>query len=457
MMQRHIIHKQKVILHIANEAGSQLLQETVSRLLNNGLADRIENVLDNAVAADEVIRIDKLVLDLNAISAANFENDFKKAFIIEFEKKLAAAIHQKRQANNRDSPLDQTSLTDSLLYFLRYGVLPWHSSVTAIRDWEQEIIKTFSDREWQEIIVFVRQNHKELPASLDRLILQFSDVLLEKLLLHASQSLKWDAFYNDIMDIKAGPDNRDKFRRQVWLAAFKVLFKYRSFDIPMTISSLAGSQLLQEDEWFNHIQTIKAKYAGDVELSVKQDINKLVEDTDVVKKPDEPEDILYVQNSGIILLHPFLQLYFQEIGLLATNYQFIDDDAQKRAVLLLHYLATGNNEAAEYELALQKIICGLSLEDALPSNIELTEQEIEESANLLTAVTQHWQPLNHTSVEGLQVTFLQREGKLTHTYLGWKLQIEPKTVDILLGKLPWAYSTVKLPWMKEMINTDWYQ
>ncbi|MGN6640217.1 MAG: contractile injection system tape measure protein [Mucilaginibacter sp.] len=456
-MQRHIIHKQKVILHVKDEAGSQLLQETVSRLLHNGLAERIEDALNNAADANELIRIDNLVVEMNAVSAANFESDFKKEFIAEFEKKLVAAVRQTRQANDRAGPLNPPSLADSLLYFLQHGVLPWHSSVTAIRAWEQEIIKTFSDREWQGIIAFLNQNHKELPASLDRLILQFSDILLKKLLLSTSQSHKWDAFYKDVMAIDNGLDNRNKFRHQVWLATFRVLFKYKAFDIPIIISSLAVLQPLQDDDWLNRIQTIKAKYAGDGELSVKQDINELVEDANIAKKPDEPEDVLYVQNSGIILLNPFLQLYFQEIGLLTTNYQFIDDTTQKRAVLLLHYLATGNSEAAEYELALQKVLCGLSFEDTLPANIELTGQEKEEAANLLTAVIQHWQPLNHTSVEGLQVTFLQREGKLSHSFLGWRLQIEPKTVDILLGKLSWAYSTIKLPWMKKMINTDWYQ
>lgn len=451
-MQRHIIHKQKVILHVADEAGSHLLQETVSRLLHNGLAKQIEGILDNAAAADEVIRIDKLAVELNAISSENFENEFKKAFITEFEKKLTAAIRQTRQTDDRDSSLNPPSLADSLLYFLQYGVLPWHLSIKNVPDWEQEIMRKFSDREWQNIITFLKQNYKENPAILDRFILQFSDAILKKAI---QQYSGWTDFYNDVMAIKADNDNRNRLRHQVWLSAFKVLFEYQWVNIPLIVSSLESS-LLQDDGWFNHIQNIKAKYTGKDGPAVKPEANEPVADAAISKqKQDGPEDVLYVQNSGVILLHPFLQLYFQELGLLATNYQFMDDAVQKRAVLLLHYLATGSNEAAEYELALQKILCGLPLDETLPASIELTEQEKEESANLLTAVTQHWQPLNHTSAEGLQVTFLQRDGKLSHSFLGWRLQIEQKTVDILLGKLPWAYSTIKLPWMKELITVDW--
>lgn len=457
-MQRHIIHKQKVVLYVAGEAGSHLLQETVSRLLHNGLAERMENILDNAVAADELIRIDKLVIDLNAISSSNFENDFKKAFVNEFEKKLASAIYKTRQENEQVSTPGRLSLADSLIYFLEHGVLPWYASVTDMRTWEQEIITTFSNQEWQAILLFLRQNYKTLPYSLNRFILQFSDSILEKTFFAISQLQNWDVFYKEVMGIKAGADSLRRLRHQFWLSAFKVLFGYRFTNILLIASSLANSQPLQDDGLLGHIQTIKAKYAGEDGSSLKPETNEPLADTpEAEKKPDKPEDVLYVQNSGVILLHPFLQLYFKELGLLATNYQFIDDTAQKRAVLLLNYLATSDAGAPEYELALQKILCGLTLDDALPAGIAITDQEKEESLNLLTAVTQHWQPLNNTSVEGLRVTFLQRDGKLSHIFSGWRLQIEPKTVDVLLGKLPWTYSTIKLPWMKELINIDWYQ
>ncbi len=169
---------------------------------------------------------------------------------------------------------------------------------------------------------------------------------------------------------------------------------------------------------------------------------------------DKVDDMQYVINSGIVLLHPFLEMYFVELNLLLDKV-FISDDACKRAVLLLHYLATAETEVAEFNLFLQKIICGLSTEETLPANIEITSKEKEESEKLLQSVINYWSPLKHTSLETLRSTFLQREGRLETKENGWLLTVEQKTIDILLDKLPWGFSTIRLPWMKDMISIDW--
>ena len=166
------------------------------------------------------------------------------------------------------------------------------------------------------------------------------------------------------------------------------------------------------------------------------------------------DNSLYVQNCGVVLLHPFLEIFFRELGF-TEDKQFISDDARKRAVLLLNYLATGNTEAAEFNLVLQKFLCSLPIEETLPAALDLTETEITESKKLLRTVMDYWTPLKSTSIEGLQQTFLQREGKLTQTEEGWLLQVEKKTVDILLGKLPWGFSTIRLPWMQEILHVEW--
>ena len=162
-----------------------------------------------------------------------------------------------------------------------------------------------------------------------------------------------------------------------------------------------------------------------------------------------------MSNSGIVILHPFLKSYFESLELLAEK-KFINDEARQRAVLLLHYLATGETKVAEFNLTLQKVICGYPLDDTLPDELQLTEKEITESESLLNAVTNYWVPLNNTSVQGLRNSFLQREGKLELRENGWLLTIEQKTLDILLGKLPWGISTIRLPWMEQLLNVDWY-
>jgi len=166
-------------------------------------------------------------------------------------------------------------------------------------------------------------------------------------------------------------------------------------------------------------------------------------------------ETLYIKNSGIVILHYFLSPYFNDLGLLADG-KFIDDTTHQRAVLLLYYLATGKNKAAEFDLTLSKVLCGYPISETLPSAIILTKKEKTESKRLLEAIIDHWSPLKNTSVKGLRNAFFERDGRLTKKENGWLLTIEQKTIDVLLGKLPWGYSTIRLPWMQEILNVDWY-
>jgi hypothetical protein len=68
---------------------------------------------------------------------------------------------------------------------------------------------------------------------------------------------------------------------------------------------------------------------------------------------------------------------------------------------------------------------------------------------------QHWKILGSTSVAGLRETFLQREGQLTRRDDHWQLLVEPRPFDMLLDQLPWGYSTVKFPWMQQVMHVDW--
>lgn len=165
-------------------------------------------------------------------------------------------------------------------------------------------------------------------------------------------------------------------------------------------------------------------------------------------------DFWYVSNAGIILLHPFLSPFFKSAGLLEQG-QFIDVAAQHKAVHLIHFLATGQTQAPEYDLVLPRFLCGLPFDSPLQRFVELTAEERSEGENLLRAAIAHWNRLGSTSPDGLREGFLQRDGKLEKRESGWCLGVEQKTIDILLGFLPWNLSIIKLPWMPELLRVEW--
>ncbi|HEY8954837.1 contractile injection system tape measure protein [Chitinophaga sp.] len=171
-----------------------------------------------------------------------------------------------------------------------------------------------------------------------------------------------------------------------------------------------------------------------------------------VKKP--PLDTIYTGNAGLILLHPFIPYGFKRVGLV-NDEGFVNREAQHRAVHLLQYMATGKEEHAEHELALNKILCALPLEEPVPAEILLTAEEKQLCEELLKVVIQRWEKMNNSSVEGFRAAFLQRDGALWEKEGDWWLRIEERGYDLILQTLPWGIGMIKAPWMEKTIYTEW--
>lgn len=169
--------------------------------------------------------------------------------------------------------------------------------------------------------------------------------------------------------------------------------------------------------------------------------------------PIETEDI-YIQNSGLILLYPFLNNFFETLGLVELG-QFWSPQTAQRSVLLLQYLIDSSVESLEHLLPLNKILCGIDLTEPVPAYLAISEIEKDECNVLLSATIQNWSALKNTSIEGFRQAFLQRSGILRPHHGNWLLQVERQTYDILLDRLPWSIRVIKLPWMEQVLYTEW--
>lgn len=164
---------------------------------------------------------------------------------------------------------------------------------------------------------------------------------------------------------------------------------------------------------------------------------------------------LFVPLSGVVLLHPFLVTLFSEMGLLTTNRQWVDDLAAGRAVQMLAFLATGQDHCPEFDMPLLKLLCGLPFDAVVSPNMDLTDADRQYAVEFLDAVINHWNALGTVSPDGLRDAFLQREGKLVPADAGWRLTVERRTIDILISRLPWGFSMIKLPFMTDLLSVDW--
>jgi len=170
-------------------------------------------------------------------------------------------------------------------------------------------------------------------------------------------------------------------------------------------------------------------------------------------------DPLYVGNAGLVLLAPFLERLFTHQRL-THEQKFVDIAARFRAVHLMEHLVHGHTNTCEPAWVLNKLLCGLPVATPVPPCNGLDEATSAVLDDLLRAVIQHWNALGKTSIEGLQETFLRREGRLTRaencTPVGWHLNIEDKCFDVLLDRIPWGFSLIKLPWMEGVLNVEWH-
>lgn len=165
-------------------------------------------------------------------------------------------------------------------------------------------------------------------------------------------------------------------------------------------------------------------------------------------------EAIYIHNAGLVLIWQYLPHFFQALGLLRDGH-FIDDAARSRAVLAVQYLATFEGKFSEPEMALSKILCGLDVDDPVPLHFDAQEHEKREAESLLLSLIEHWSVLGGTTVSGLQDSFLQREGRLLRSDIGWQLLVERRAYDMLLDKLPWGIGLVRLKWMQGALSVEW--
>lgn len=168
--------------------------------------------------------------------------------------------------------------------------------------------------------------------------------------------------------------------------------------------------------------------------------------------PINMKEGVYVNCAGVVLLHPFLPHFFQALGIAAEGRLL----QPERALCLLHFLATGQAIAPEYDLLLPKLLCNVPVDQPVEADVNLTAAEFDEATALLDAVIKHWDVLGNTSVDGLRGTFLVRSGKLSRRDDGdWLLQVEAQSFDILLDQLTWGFRMIQLPWMEKMLWVEW--
>ncbi len=199
------------------------------------------------------------------------------------------------------------------------------------------------------------------------------------------------------------------------------------------------------------------------QLIEKQKRLKEVEKKPVMKK-NEPKpffvdndeilkDSIFIQNAGLVLINYYVPVLFERLGLTVNN-KFLPDK-QLDAVHYLQFVVTGLMQSPEPELVLNKILCGISLNQPIKNEILMSKNEIKLVEELVTAVISHWNASGSSTIDGFRGNWLIRDGLLIEYDDKWELTIEKRAYDLLLHQSPFTFSIIKYPWMQKPLHVQW--
>jgi hypothetical protein len=400
-----MIRKQNMEISFEGVSPGVGVQNIISDLFYEQLLPELNTLFDELAGDRYLISADSIEIDCGVLTLDKWKDELIDQTIKKL--KLELIVLNKRQTG---LGAVQQELQKDCLFFLEHGYLPWNSHLQSPGEFEEIQPDTGFIEKIKELLL-------SKPKAAERLVYQFSDTMREKLIrLLVPTERKRDL----VSDKKTTFLKKDA--ETVRLIVETISDPEKDLPVPSDFKKEYGK------------------------AEPKQTDRDRISET-------EPEGI-YIDNAGLVILHPFLPELFNRLGFWRDK-QWVEPGYQHDAAYVLGYLQTDNSENPEFDMMLNKIMCGIQMTDVLLPCQELPEAVRMECDELLTEVVRHWTRLKNTSIAALRETFLQRDGKLTRTDHGWLLRIERKGVDVLLGSLPWGIGTIKLPWTDDKLFVEW--
>jgi hypothetical protein len=454
----HLINRLQIEITCPDEEQAFRVRHDFSNYYQQQLVEIVDRVCSKYVPDDEWIRIDKLEIDMGYLSQASFDTRFPEIFIYRFEKEL---LQKLGQFNPRQREISrELSHAELLQFFLLTGTLPWWAEESDMDIGKISLeylvsqpssLRRFLEENGQNVTMWQRIA-RQLPRKAGSQIILLFNVLVSVI----DQYKSWMDVIARNADSGTIPDLGMLNENIITVVLENAPVFFIKWPVGHELRAILNEK---------HFNLFPADLPG-LELPISAPVEKNgtsffqtesgIPEWNEFFKPREEfmTDKYYVRHAGIVLLAPFIQSFFKELGLL-KGLLWKNEECRYRAIHLLNFLSTGMDNQPEYSLVLEKIICSTPVVEPIPLGIKLKENERAEALLLLESVIEHWKAIKNTTVEGLRETFLKRDGIITRHEQGWLVQIERKSWDVLLDKMPWGFSTLNLPWNDYLIYTEW--
>ncbi|MGB5818631.1 MAG: contractile injection system tape measure protein [Saonia sp.] len=452
---KNLINKLTFEVDCPTEDQALGLRYSLAQVLQTELEAGIDKICSKHTQETEAVRIDKLELDLGQFNSYTLDRHLVDTFLNKFEEALLTELADIPVLDRKNS--QSHSELDTLIYFLETGQKAW---------WESHKFPDFNEsfmgylgEDKGTLITFLKNqvNNDHLWC---RISMQFNAAVHKKLVAKTP-------------NLKLAADLIIRYAKEI-LAVFGLKMRQQKIDAINRLVIANNYNFVDESDipkqslrlFRAHIQQLlKNVDPGDkvvIEQIAESLIKGKIEVQDIPKDTERPEVKIangnhqkFLSNhGGAVILAQFLKPLFKNLGFFIDG-EWIDEESRFKAVHLIGYLCTGEVSAMEYDLNIEKLLCGLPLNAPIPLNAHLTADEIREADLLLESIIEHWDVLKNTSANGLRKVFLLRECIITNNDTHWQINMERKTADVLLDKLPWSFSVIILPWNDYQIYVEW--
>lgn len=488
----HRIQRQVIELDLAAGLWAPHLQQTLAREAHDALAPALCAAFDAAAGAHQLLRVNRLELDLGTITDADWAPRLRERLVTQISRELARLTPQDLGVPDRgQGAAPPVEPMRQFLYFLVHGRLPWWASRPS-GGFSAALAAAGAAPDWAAVRATVQAD----PWACERLVDALDDAQLEAAIAHWGGLAHASQVQVALAPAAATPAARCLWRRRFWRtlvdwalqgglaagrqgalvqalrAAQRVAFGDAgapALHTPPQAPAPGGPAPLPPGlqalpapwrEWLCTAPgTADGAAAADGARAAPAQTPRVAlmapAHTAVPRRTAAEDDVapIYLPCVGIVLLHPFLEALFRDRGLLDGR-GFCDAAARVRAVHLLGLLGFGSTALPEYELVIAKQLCGHGLSETLDP-AALDAADVAACDELLAAVLGHWKALRSSSAQWLRTQFFLRDGKLEPVDGGWRLSVERRAQDVLLTRLPWGLGVITLPWMTDKLFVHW--
>lgn len=495
---RHIINKFFLEVNTTSKEQAYAIKDNLNQFLKEEVFPELEAYFGNIEKTMHAsgIRIEKLNIDLNLKEGFKY-SELKEKIVAEVGKTILEKIDGEITTGVSGEGIDQSdglflgvtnTLVKSFFFFLEKGTLPWWDTTTdatflsdstvlqevistsefprifhekiKVATLQKRLIKQFSDEAIKEILLGTNQTYQDQTNIISQILNDELLVLFENM--NSSQRVElWTSilsffqtkdntkFHSALQVYQKAPGKELGAQYSLWLE--KTIAMLDTYPRTTKTSDQDTSESVEKD---NVIEVSIGEVEERLDLHKKEDFDTAKEVQEELLQDEilpKEEDSYYINNAGLILIHPFINHFFEHCELIEEN--TIRD--KELAVHLLHYVATKKEQQPEYLMIFEKFLCNIPIHQPITRKYSLTKKQKDQANDLMAAVLQNWEAIRDSSNDLLRNEFLQRPGKLILSDKNPKLIIERKTQDILLDRLPWNMSVVKLPWKEKLIFVDW--